>query len=183
MKRLQIIGLVAAILIVGMGLTVFKGNDEKPAESEQQASTSAVQNADIVKACDLLTIDEAKQLLGDSAVPGTNQDPTINEDIGISTCTYTNNAQVVSDIRITTVMVRTGLTEAGKESNKFTFEGGRPADTELVAGIGEAAYYTPSAGQLSVLKDGNWISVVFAGTEPQKATLADAKLLAEKVIN
>lgn len=177
-----------AVLVLIAGLFVaflfLKGNvtenSSKNANSETKTNPVI---ANYVKACDLLTLDEAKSILGNEAAQGSKDEPVQGEDVVVSNCVYTNNAVQVENIRIATVMVRTGISDAGKESNIATFKGGTPSDTQPVVGIGEAAYYTPQAGQLSILKDGNWISVVLSGTDPTKASLEDAKILAQKVLN
>lgn len=183
-KKIIIGSLAGAVVLLGGIIITLTSNQSSPFNSSAASNDSAVKLV-AINACDLFTLDEAKQILGSDTTESGNVGPSGNEDISVDTCSYTNNKTTADSIRIATVMVRSALTAKGMDDNEGAFEDGgtaRPANAEEVKDLGSKAYWDPSTYQLAILKDNSWISIVYGGTNPTKNTLSDAKKVAEKVI-
>lgn len=174
--------IVGFLVVVGIGgYVVMNSKDDNKSEtsSDTSASSSDLQALD---ACTLFTLEDAKTILGASASKGTEAAPTSSEDTRVSTCSYTNNASVVAEIKTATVLVRSPLTEAGITSNQEVFGAAKPQGAQDVAGYGEAAYWDPATGQLSVLKDESWIIINSGAAAPAQRTMDEAKKTADVVV-
>ena len=178
---LAVIGVVA-VLIVGVLTVLFVTNSE-PNDTGKKSDAKTTDHAAhaALNACDKFTLAEAKTLMGEAAEAGTNTAPAASESINVSTCSYTFSTGDVKSIRVATLMVRSPLDDMGVKSNQEAFNGGA-ATGEAVTGYGEKAYWNKNLGELNVLKDDVWYSIVYGGTNPQNNTLADAKLVADKAL-
>lgn len=188
MNKKLLIGIVAGLLIVAVGTVLFLNSNKSAAPSASSANDKSSSTKLVaVKACDLLTLAEAKQILGSSATTGNNTKPTGTDSISVDTCSYTNNATNVSDIRIVTVMVRSALDNDGLDSNKEAFEPGgaaNPSSAVAVSGYGDKAFWDPATYQMAVLNDNQWIGLVYAGTNPMTtSTLDGTKKVADLTLN
>lgn len=188
MNKNVIIGIVVAIIVVVGGAAFFMMNTNKSSDStnSSESTQDATKKYSVVKACDILTLAEAKQLMGEAATAGSNTAPASTDDINVDNCSYTNNATNVPAIRTATIMVRSALTEDGMSSNKEAFEAGGaayPSDAEAVAGYGDKAFWDPATHQLAILNGNAWIGIVYGGTNPTANSLEDAKKVADLVVN
>lgn len=181
MKKGPLVAAVAGVIVViGVLMLLFgSGKDESPTSSSSTGS-NAVSSAKALDACELFTEAEAQEVMP-GAKKGDQSPDASTEDINVSTCSYTNNATTVADIKVATVVARSALTDTGVDSNKAVFGEGMPAGSEMVTGYGSDAYFTPALGQLNVLKDNNWIIISYGGTRPAENTLANAQLIADKL--
>jgi hypothetical protein len=187
---------IGGVLVVGIGAAVIsRRNDNRNpkvtgSSSQNQNVTLGSQAYVTVEACSVLTEAAAKQVLGEGAVKGdTGAANASSNDISVTNCSYTvkpvatglaleqlQNSEAVS------LLVRAARTKAGVDSNKAVFGKQKPAGVEDVAGYGDRAYFNPAVGQLDILKGNNWyILSHYIGTSPTKATLAEAKELADAV--
>ena len=178
--------MAVAVVIVAAGIGTFIAlNSNKSSDSVSSGSqASSKTQFTALKACELLTLTEAKQLMGESTTEGSNTDPTASDDINVDTCSYINNATTVSTIRTVTVMARSALTNDGLDSNKEAFETGgaaNPSGAKAVDGYGDKAFWDPTTHQLAILKDNTWIGIVYGGTNPINNTLDDAKKVADLI--
>lgn len=185
MNMKVVIGVIVAVLVVGGGAAYFLLSGNKTA-GDSVTTSAQKPNAALkaVKACDVFTLAEAKQLMGESATVGSNTSPASSDDINVDNCSYVNNATSIAAIRTATVMVRSALTDDGLQSNKEAFEAGgaaNPSGATAVEGYGEKAYWDPATHQLAVLKDNMWLGIIYGGTNPTNNTLEDAKKLADFV--
>lgn len=183
MNKNTLVGAIAGVVVI-VGVVAFFMLNGSPKTTSEPSSQSSGSKLSAVKACDLLTLVEAKQLLGDSTTAGSNTAPANGDDIHVDTCSYTNNATSVPAIRVVTVMVRSALTGDGLTSNKQAFETGgaaSPSGATAVEGYGEKAFWDPATHQLAVLKGNTWIGIVYGSANPSATTLDEAKKVADLV--
>lgn len=136
-------------------------------------------------ACDLLSIDEARELLGGNALKSSEKKPVQNENTATSTCGYANGDANTESMVVAAVMVRSGLNDKGVQQNKTEFAAGKPdKNVKDVKGLGDSAYFNEKLGQLNILDGRRWIILSDGvGSAPQANTLEDAVKLAKKVLN
>lgn len=183
MDKKVLAGLIAGaiVLIGGIAYLILGGNNPSSTSNSASSSDDTVKLVP-VRACDLLTLDEAKQLLGDDTSESSNTSAVTSGDVSVDTCSYTNNGTTADNIRIVTVMARAALTDVGLDSNIGAFEKdgtANPAGATAVNGYGDKAFWDPTTYQLAILKDNTWLSIVYGGTNPTKNTLGDAKKVAD----
>lgn len=137
-----------------------------------------------VKACDLFTSNEAKELLGDKVIPGTKKDASLAGDTVTTQCSYTDANEDTDNLIVAAIAVRSGVNEKGVQRNKSEFALGRAAQgSEVVNDLGDSAYFNRERGQLNVLNGYDWIIVSYGvGTEPEANSLDKAIELANKVL-
>lgn len=177
----SIVIVVATVVIVAAGVIGFLVATKDSSDKKTATKTSDHSDHAAINACEKFTLAEAKSVMGEATEPGTNAAPAASESVNVSTCSYTFSTGDVKSIRVATLMVRAPLDDTGVKSNQEAFNGGA-ATGEVVSGYGEKAYWSKGLGQLNILKDDVWYSVVYGGTNPQNNTVADAKLVADKVI-
>lgn len=181
---------VGVAVLVGLGVFVaVSGSETKPVNSNKEDhGASDDKHYEAVKACDVFTLAEAKEVLGESATVGTNTAPAGSEDNNVDTCSYTNNSSDPAAIKVATVVVRSAKSKVGTKSNTAAFDAGavaNPAGAESVSGYGEKAYWDSTLKQLNILQEHGhqWVTIVHGDADPANNTLADAKLVADKVEN
>ena len=138
-----------------------------------------------VKACDMVTLAEAKELLGSGALNSVNETPVVEKDTAISRCGYTDGNAMTDQMMVAAIIVRSGVNDDGVEQNKAQFAAGKPkkAGIESVEGVGDEAYYNSELGQLNVLRGRDWFILSYGlGSDPLANTLDDAKKLAHAVL-
>lgn len=164
---------VVVIAVIILGLALYSYNTRQPAIVYEPAN-----------ACDLLTMDEAKSLLGESTINGIHQTPVQSGDITTSQCGYSDGLVDTSNAVVAAVNIRSAINDAGIKLNKMQFESGKPTGVQDITGIGDEAYFNAGLGQLNILKDTTWIIVSYgSGANPQGNTLADDEKLAKLVLN
>lgn len=160
----------------------------KPAGDSATKSTDSVtvQPLSSVTACDILTEDVAKALLGeDIDRPDSTIGDASNTDISVTNCGYNTKITATSSASLpkisgVTLLARVAKTPAGAQSNTIGFED-RPSGVENVEGIGDSAFYSPDFRQLNVLKGDNWYIVTYYVDSIMNASLETNKQLAEKL--
>ena len=183
MNKKLIIGAIVGLLVIGGGLAFLFGRSGE--DTNSKTSTVSTKTDGPLKqydACSLLTLAEAKEILGTSATEGANTPAVSGGDVKVSNCSYTNGATAVKDIRVITVTARAPLTQSGVESNKVLFDEQRPKGGQTIDRYGQDAVWDPATHQLTISRDNNWIAIVYGGTNPANNTLEDAKLVADKVL-
>lgn len=136
-------------------------------------------------ACELLTLDEAKELMGNSALGSAVTAPVISGDISTSKCGYTDGNSNTANLVVAAINVRSGINDKGVEQNKTDFANGTPTENIMtVNDLGDKAYFNQTNGQLNVLDGHNWILISYGpGDDALANTLEDAVTLAKKVLN
>ena len=135
-------------------------------------------------ACDLLTKEEAKEMLGQNVIAGTPKNPTLSRDIATSKCSYTDMNTDAQAMLVAAIAVQSGVNDKGVARVKATFAASKSGkNVELVNGLGDSAYFNPQLGQLNILDGKNWIILSYGtGQSPQNNTLDNAVTLAQKVL-
>lgn len=136
------------------------------------------------KACDLLTLAEAKELLGASTLNSNATSPVISRNTATSKCGYTDGNPDKNNMVVAAIIVRSGINDDGVKQNKTEFTEGKPTiNIETVSDLGDGAYFNNEHGQLNVLDDKNWIIISYGlGSDPIGNTVENAVQLARKVI-
>ncbi|HEY8885959.1 MAG TPA: hypothetical protein VIM31_00450 [Candidatus Microsaccharimonas sp.] len=175
-KKEFIIGgsIAGAVIIILFLLALYSYNHRQPSIVYEPAN-----------ACDLLTLDEAKTLLGDKTINGVVTTPVQQGNLTISKCSYSDGLSDTANAVVAAIIVRSGVNDAGILQNKNEFVAGKPsAGVEDVTGVGDSAYFNTGLGQLNVLKDSTWILVSYgSGASPQGNSLDDTVKLAKLVLN
>lgn len=173
------------VALVCVSIATSCGSSKKSASSatkDVKTGKAAIVNVD---ACDVLTSDIAKQILGDTAVKGeTSAGNVSNENISVTNCVYTAeidpNALKFNNTNGVSVLARSAKSDTGATENKANFDSDKlPAGTQNVSGVGDKAFFNPKFGQLNVLKGGNYYIVTNYKGKILDATLEDDKALAE----
>jgi len=135
-------------------------------------------------ACELLTLDEAKSLLGTTASKTGEKSPVLSGHLVKSECGYTVTNPDTQNIVVAAIVVRSGIDDKGVAQNIAEFTNGVPAtNVEVVKDLGDRAYFNYSLGQLNVLKERDWIIFSYGiGSDPQGNTIEDAVALAQKTL-
>lgn len=135
-------------------------------------------------ACNLLTKDEAGEMLGPDVIASPPKDPTLAQDIATSKCAYTDMNTDASAMLVAALAVRSAVTDNGTERVKAEFAASKVGkDTEAVNGVGDDAYFNSVLGQLNILDGRNWMIVSYGtGESPQSNTLDRALELAQKIV-
>lgn len=185
MNKIVIAGVaIAVIAAIGGGIYFISSNQNSAGEDDQQSITRSDDTRIGLKtydACEIFTLESAKQVLGEAAAPSqASIPPATSDDIKVSSCYYGDeSSSSASDRNIAGILVRAPLTETGIESNKQAFSGTRPESAQPVSGYGQDAFWNTEAHQLNVLKDNNWIIISNGKSKIENNTLEDAKKVAD----
>lgn len=165
---------VVIIAFILFGLALYSYNTAQPKIIYEPA-----------RACDLLTLDEAKSLLGDQTINGVATNPVQAGNLTISKCGYSDGLPDTENAVVAAVVVRSGINDAGIEQNKTDFATGKPATgVQDVKGVGDDAYFNAATGQLNILKESTWVIVSYgAGSSPADNSVDKDIELAKKVLN
>jgi hypothetical protein len=154
-----------------------------PASTATPAGTPAAKPAPqpsppATAACKLLTVAIARQVIGAGAAPITGKDDSATADIATTTCTYTNGVLGSRNVTVS-LITNVALTSLGASENALVFGSDKPSGTADVQGIGQAAYWDPSVGQLNVLSENNWYIIRRdSGSPPASVGESDVDALA-----
>jgi len=165
---------VVIVVVVGLVMwSLYSYNHQQPKIMYEPAN-----------ACDLVTMDKAKTLLGDKTINGVNQTPVQQGDVTISKCGYSDGLPDVSNAVVAAISVRSAINDDGIKINKAQFESGKPTGVQDVTGIGDEAYFNAGLGQLNVFKETTWIIVSYgSAANPKDNTLEDSEKLAKLALN
>ncbi len=132
----------------------------------------------VKKACDILSLEDAKKLFSDDSVTITPEDNTgaQSSDIGVSSCSYIDKS-----MKTATILVRSAKTDAGQESNKIQFTQKRPPNTQDVSGYGEGAYWNLQLAQLNILKGNTWYILSYGAPNINQRTLGETEQMAKLI--
>jgi hypothetical protein len=140
-----------------------------------------------VAACDLLTLDDTKTLLGANAVQTLREGPDSGVNENISQCSYSNNETDLALMRVIHISARSPLTKDGIDGNTSAFEstnGATPAaGDEVVEGYGDKALWDTSTHQLAILKGNAWLRISYGGSNQTANTIEDAKKVADIILS
>lgn len=185
MKKYLPFIIVALIAAGGLGAYLALKKDTKPVDKTSNTQAPVQQqppasSSGIVKACDVLTQDIAKKVLGSSvAAADTNTTPpSESDDLVVSNCNYSIEGATLGDNRTVSLLVRSPKTSKGTESNQQAFGSLKPANAQDVSGYGESAFWNPDFGQFNVLKDNTWYIVSKGSLKPTERDIEETKAFA-----
>lgn len=167
--------IVAGIIgIIFIGLALYSYNTSQPKIVYEPAA-----------ACNLLTLDEAKEFLGEATINGIVENPVQTGAITTSRCGYSDGTIDPATAKVAAIVVRTGINDAGIELNRAQFASGMPTDNvEVIKDLGESAYFNKTNGQLNVLKESTWVLISYGlSASPQLNNIEEVVKLADKVLN
>lgn len=181
---------IMVLLVGGAAAAYIISSDEDTDQNQQNAAQSPKPKAKtyqtINDACSLVSQADAEKLLGANIEKGDSAAATqSNEDIVVSTCTYSTKADTLTaakDVRSIAVLTRSPKTETGARSNETPFGTARPTGAQDVSGYGDKAYWDPQVGQLNVLKNGTWAILNYGAGGSNTRTLEETKKLADIVV-
>lgn len=135
-------------------------------------------------ACDLLTLNEAKQFLGDKALASSSSNPVVSKNTASSKCGYSDSNPDVNSMIVAAIVVRSGINDQGVTQNKIDFANSIPSkNVKTINDLGDKAYFNESLGQLNILRGREWIILSYGvGSTPELNTADKAIELAHKVI-
>lgn len=161
------------LLAVGMGLVVWFAH-----------STAPKVVYDPTNACKLFTTEKATGLLGLTTLQSVDEAPVVSRNTAVSKCGYTDGNRDQNQMVVAAVIVRSAVNDDGVLENKRDFVKSQPRGaTEIVQGVGDAAFFNTSNGQLSVLDAKNWMILSYGvGADPTSNTKGQALKLADVVV-
>ncbi len=179
---------IAAVVIIAGGAAAYLLLAKPGALDNKSKSSDSVTVAPLSKvtACDILTEDIAKSILGAEVnQPDGSIGDISTSDISITNCNFTTKIASTDTASLpkasgVSVLARVAKTQAGATENKDQFKN-RPSDVEDVPGIGDSAFYNPPFRQLNVLKGNNWFIVTYYVDTYTNASLETNKQLAQKL--
>lgn len=176
MKKQYLIvgGVIVAVLVIG-GIVVASMN-KKTTTTKTAIKTASSPSYKVHEACDILTKEVAVSLSAADA-GGTEVPDTKSGDINVSNCTYYS----VNSKTSVALLARSAKTKAGADSNNYQFNKGLPADAQKVDGFGDAAYWSPSYGQLNILQDGTWYILSLGSVKASERNLTQTEQFANAI--
>lgn len=174
---LLIAGAAVVAVVIIAALAVGHKSNSSSKTTNTPVTKSNTTSYTTVDACKVLTLADAQKVLPDAAKSQTNTPDTSSDAVKVSQCLYYNadSSQVVS------VLVRSPKNGDGASSNQAAFGSQKPADAQAVSGYGDAAFWSPTYGQLNVLKHNTWYILSDGSISPAKRTVDQTKMLASAV--
>ena len=190
MKKVIII-VISVLVVGGLGVGAFFFFNKTPGNNSSSNPLSLISgdsevNFTEIDACDILTEDIAKEVIGNNIIStSTGSNKVATNDIVVSSCNYTtsvttDNGSETPKVSGANLLIRIAKTSVGAESNKSEFIT-KDADVENVEGIGDDAFYNPSFRQLHVLKGNNWYIITAFKDAITNGSLDSNRKLAEKL--
>lgn len=185
MKKLVPIIIVVLIIIAGAGYFLTQSDKSKDSATVTPSSKTETKNFSPPNACDVLTLEDAKKVLGEAE----KTDLVVNssassDDISVSQCNYNQPGGDNQTMKQVSILVSGAKTKKGAESHQEVFTGFlKPAGAQDVSGYGDSAFWDPALGQFNVLKNGNRYVITSGVSRPAERTLDEAKALADIIKN
>ena len=175
-KRKVLSWFLAVLIIAGFITAIIVGTIESQPKIIYQP----------VDACSLLSLDQAKSLLGDKAVNGNHVKPVIKDHNAASSCTYADTNTDVNADTVIAISVRSAIDDGGIQQNIGDFVTNKPkTGVKDVKDANNLEYLNTATGVFNILSDGGkqWIRLSYGvGSSPQTNTLDDAIKLATVVL-
>ncbi|MEO7944005.1 MAG: hypothetical protein ABIR34_11435 [Marmoricola sp.] len=177
-------GLVALLALGGCGNNdVTKGAGAKK-DTGSSSKAGATYPTQAKTACEVLTQEVAKSLLGGVSDESSPVRDTGNADVRVSTCVRTTPVADLHKAQSVSLLMRVAKSETGATSNEAVFgPGSLPKRGQDVSGYGEKAFWNPDLGQLNILNEGNWYVLASGPIDPKKHTLTETEKLADAILD
>lgn len=177
------IGLILIGLAVAVGIGAARSSKSHNDNTSNTTAAKAKPSPNAKKACDIFTLADAKQLLGDTARGGDNTIAASSDDLAVTTCSYIQSSSgsnsLASTDKTASLLVRTPRTEKGAVSNQNEFGALKPQGVQDVSGYGDSAYWDAQRGVLNILKNNSWYIINYGPVTPADRTLDQTKQLAD----
>lgn len=133
----------------------------------------AIAPASTVDACALYTLTDAQKILGANAKPGTpGKLGPPSQQYTTSACSYTSSSGSGSPSFVSTTVLVRRASDPTQGKRDFVSARNKIPRSQEVAGVGEAAYWNPSTGQLSVWKGRDWVIISAGRAGPRNLDIA-----------
>ena len=152
-----IMTILALAVIAGSVVTITNKQGSKDNKDNTVAINNDSKQAKSKSACELLTLADAKSLIGENATLSEDSSPpnlATTQDVDIDNCTYSADGATLGDLKQITLQRHFGDTSQVKQAYT-NYQKQYPG--EAVAGLGDMAYYATEAKQIQVLKADYWL--------------------------
>ena len=176
-----IAAILALAVIAGSVVTITN----KQASKDDKDNTIAIHNdseqAKSKSACELLTLADAKSLIGENAVLSEDSNPpnmATTKEVDVDNCTYSADGATLGDLKQITIQRHFGDTSQVKQAYD-NYQKEYPG--EAVAGLGDTAYYATEAKQIQVLKGDYWLYLAGGSINAGDATNRELEVKAAQL--
>jgi len=186
---LMAVGIAALLALSGCGATnaskeVAATTEDGPPDAAPDPGEDTNYPTQTNEACEVLTQEIAKSILGSVGEAAQPPPSTSTEDVKITSCVRANAAASLDSPRSVSLLMRVATSVTGARGNESVFvSGSLPSGAMEVPGYGQAAFWTPAFGQLNILENGNWYILASGPIDPREHTLAETKTLADAIID
>ena len=186
--------MTGAVVLLSGAASLACGNGNSGPQTAQRDAVSEEASPEVRAACDVFTLDMARQVLGERVRPDESQPFSgSSDDIAGSTCTYVADDPTPASQFLTTItaslLLKTGLTDLGRRSNQNSIEQNRAMfqdfdeGVEDVGGLGEMAYYVGGrTNQLHVLLDDGRHEMIVSVMDPDGDNRGATERLARMLV-
>lgn len=191
-KKALIVTCIVLFIVVAMGIFAYRSSRHKPTVTTAKQTNNAPSPTQLKTACDIYSIDIAKQYLGENAKLGDtkNSDEEVEgENKNISSCLYEDGAEIP---KIINIGLHTAKNDAGKQANQSLYDSMPKEVAELenkeptlapIDDLGDKAYWNPDTAQVVVLaQNGNYLLIV-QGSLTKPESKAESEALARDLAN
>ena len=185
-KKLKLALIAAAILVLGAlaaYLLIFKNKDTTAAQQQSMSENQLEKQL----ACEIFTIEKAREILGSGAVKSANSSEpsaSYSEDIATSRCSYTDQqydeTASLESKKLASLTLRSPRNDTGRAANQAVFvKETLPNGAVMVERYGDGAFWNPEYGQLNILKAGEWYVLDYGSFLPQTRGQGDTEKFAD----
>lgn len=178
MKKIIIAGLI--VVLAGLGFIVF-GNKNNEDKKSTQTSTERANKEQGKTACELLTLEDAKNLIGDNAVKSEGSDtPNLatTESVKVDNCTYSAEGATLGDLKMLTIQVQRGDSGQVKQAYE-NYRDEYPGDP--LPDLGDTAYFATGAKQVNVLKADYWLLIAGGSLNDDEEAIKNLEIKAAQL--
>ena len=162
MKKI-ILAVVVVIALGGAGFVILKKDDagDKALKSSTSSATSTESSAKATakKACEVLTLEDAKGLIGSNAalLDGSgNQNLATTAGVTVDNCSYSADGATLGDMKQLTIQLQSGDSKGVKQAYE-NYKKEYPGDA--LPELGPSAFYSTVNKQAVVLNGDSWFFV------------------------
>lgn len=181
MKKIVIVLLVIAV--TGSGFVVASKLQDKTTDTKEPvASVAETPKTEVKKACELLTLEDAKGLIGTNATLSEGSGaPNLatTENVKVDNCSYSADGATLADLKQLTIQIHSGDASQVKQAfdnYKKEYSG------ETLSELEGTAYYGTETKQVNVLKNNTWLFVSGGSINAGDAGNKELQIKAAQVI-
>jgi hypothetical protein len=192
-KKFRWISAVIVLLLVLAGGGFYFANKSQKVTDPSQPGTSGTSRSSEanpappsptntpVDACEKFTLEDARQVIGDSAQVVNSEDtaPRETNDIKITICTY----RAAPGLKSASLLVRVAKTTEGSSQDEAQFGPNRPVNAVNVPDLGDSAYWNSDFAELHILKGTTWYVITAGPPSATERKMEDAVNMAKLLNN